>query len=55
MVIVHSTYLYGIPIRMACFKKIPVFKEHLTQFIILEKKIIILDKSFLHLKRSIKN
>ena len=35
-------------------KKSLYLREHLTQFIILEKKIIILDKSFLHLKRSIK-
>ena len=37
MVIVHSTYLYGIPIRMACFKKIPVFKGTCTIYHIRKK------------------
>ena len=38
MVIVHSTYLYGIPIRMACFKKIPVFKGTFNTIYHIRKK-----------------
>ena len=39
MVIVHSTYLYGIPIRMACFKKIPVFKGTFNTIYHIRKKL----------------
>ena len=38
MVIVHSTYLYGIPIRIACLKKIPVFKGTFNTIYHIRKK-----------------